>query len=261
VKTTVQTIRACKRQRPIVAVTAYDAIFARLASEAGVDLLLVGDSVGTTALGFETTVPVTLAMMLHHTAAVARARPQPLLVADVPFGEAHYGFDRLLEACQALMQQGGAEAVKIEGGAAMADKISRLVAAGIPVLGHIGLLPQQVHALGGYRRFGKAAAERQSLLADARALEAAGVFAVVGEMIEGSCAGELRQALNCPLIGIGCGPDCDGQILVSTDLLGLNAGKVPSFVQLYAQLGQAAREAIGQYAAEVRSGTFPPRKG
>lgn len=230
---------------------------ARYADEAGVDLILVGDSVGTTQLGFETTIPVTLEMMLHHTAAVARAKPQALVVADIPFAVAHGEFKDLLEACRRLMQIAGAEAVKIEGGASMAPTIERLTNAGIPVLAHIGLLPQQFHQLGGYRKFGRSEAEKLILVADALALEKAGCFAVLCEMVDGPVASTIAQELALPLIGIGSGPHCDGQILVTNDLLGMTAGHVPSFVKQYADLGNQVRGAFEAYAEDVRKGNFP----
>ncbi len=257
VKITTQTILRAKSQRPLVAVTAYDAVMGRYADAAGVDLILVGDSVGTTQLGFDSTVPVTLDMMCHHTAAVARAKPNALLVADVPFGVAHGAFETLLAACCRLLQEAGAEAVKIEGGAAMAPTIARLTQAGVPVLGHIGLLPQQFHQLGGYRKFGRSEEEKSLLLDDALALEAAGVFAVICEMIDGTAAGTIASQLAVPLIGIGSGPHCDGQILVCNDLLGLTTGYVPGFVKKYAELGAQAQAAFSAYAAEVREGKFP----
>jgi 3-methyl-2-oxobutanoate hydroxymethyltransferase len=257
VRITTQTISLLKGDRPIVAVTAYDAVMARYADEAGVDLILVGDSVGTTQLGFETTIPVTLEMMLHHTAAVARAKPRALIVADIPFAVAHDDFSKLLDACRRLMQQGGAEAVKIEGGAGMAAACKRLTTAGIPVLGHIGLLPQNFHQLGGYRKFGRIESEKVQLLDDALALQAAGCFAVLCEMLDGTVAGAIATELRVPLIGIGSGPHCDGQILVSNDLLGLNSGYIPSFVKKYAELGDAARSAFADYAEEVRNQKFP----
>jgi 3-methyl-2-oxobutanoate hydroxymethyltransferase len=256
-KISTQTISHLKGERAVVAVTAYDTVMARYADEAGVDLILVGDSVGTTQLGFETTVPVTLEMMLHHTAAVSRAKPRALLVADVPFAVAHDEFSTLLSACRRLMQDGGAEAVKIEGGALMAPKIERLVQAGVPVLGHIGLLPQNVHQLGGYRKFGRSEVEKSVLAEDALALERAGCFAVICEMLDGTVAGAIATELKIPMIGIGSGPHCDGQILVCNDLLGMNTGYVPSFVRQYAQLGEEARNAFGNYAEDVRKRRFP----
>jgi 3-methyl-2-oxobutanoate hydroxymethyltransferase len=257
VRITTQTISLLKNERPIVAVTAYDAVMARYADQAGVDLILVGDSVGTTQLGFETTVPVTLEMMLHHTAAVARAQPNALVVADIPFAIAHGDFDNLLDACCRLMQEAGAEAVKIEGGAAMAPIVERLTRAGVPVLAHIGLLPQQFHQLGGYRKFGRSEAEKVILVDDALALERVGCFAVLCEMVDGVVAGAIAQELSVPLIGIGSGPHCDGQILVANDLIGMTTGYVPSFVKQYADVGARIQGAFEAYAADVKNREFP----
>lgn len=256
-KITTQTIVQAKGKRPLVAVTAYDAVMARYADEAGVDLILVGDSVGTTQLGYGTTIPVTLDEVCHHMAAVTRAQPHAMLVADIPFGVAHDDFSVLLSACCRLMQEAGAEAVKIEGGAAMAPTLQRLVQAGIPVLGHIGLLPQQYHQLGGYRKFGRSEKEKTRLLDDALALQKAGVFGVICEMIEGTAAGAIASQLSLPLIGIGSGPHCDGQILVCNDLLGMNTGYVPGFVKEYATIGRDIQDAFSRYADEVRERKFP----
>ena len=256
-KTTTRTISLLKEERPIVAVTAYDAVIARYADQAGVDLILVGDSVGTAQLGFETTIPVTLDMMLHHTAAVTRTKPNALVVADIPFAVAHGKFSDLLDACARLMQEAGAEAVKIEGNARMAPTIERLIQAGVPVLAHIGLLPQQFHRLGGYRRFGRTEAEKVILVEDALALERTGCFALLCEMVEDAVAGAIAQELNAPLIGIGSCPHCDGQILVSHDLLGLTTGKVPSFVKQYAQLGEDITQAFADFSKDVRNDRYP----
>lgn len=256
-QTTTQTIRKLKGQRPIVCTTAYDTVFASLADAAGVDLILVGDSVGTTNLGFASTVPVTLDMMAHHTAAVARANPQALVVTDIPFGVASWSFDRLLDACMRLLQQCGAQAVKIEGGAAFSPTIMRLVGAGVPVLGHIGLLPQRIYQMGAYRKVGKTDDERAQLLEDARAVERAGAFGIVGEMIEEKAAAAVRDVLRIPLIGIGAGPSCDGQILVCTDILGLTQGGYPSFAKKYVDVGALASQGFAAYVEEVRAGRFP----
>jgi len=256
-KTTTHTLRKLKGQRPIAAVTAYDAITARLAADAGVDLILVGDSVGNTLLGFANTIPVTLDMILHHTAAVARAQPEALLVADVPFAAAHFEFPQVLASCQRLMQEAGADAVKIEGGAGLADQIGRVVAAGVPVMGHIGLQPQQLLNLGRYRRFGAKPAEAEHLLADALALERAGVFAVVAEMIEPNLARTIRETLTVPLIGIGAGGDCDGQILVCTDLLGMKPEAMPSFAHAFAAVGEEMKKGFAAYVMAVRTRKFP----
>lgn len=256
-KTTTYTLRKLKGQAPIVAVTAYDTLIARLAGEAGVDIILVGDSVGDNVLGFENTIPVTLDMMVHHTAAVARARPAALLAADVPFVEAHFDFERVLHACQRLMQEAGAEAVKIESGASLAPQIARLVEAGVPVWGHIGLKPQQVRALGRYRKFGAEAAEAERLLADALALERAGAFALLLEMTEPNLARTITETVKIPTIGIGSGPHCDGQILVCIDLLGLAPGQAPAFARPFAHAGEEIKKGFSAYAAAVRAKKFP----
>ncbi|MDE3084347.1 MAG: 3-methyl-2-oxobutanoate hydroxymethyltransferase [Verrucomicrobiota bacterium] len=256
-KTTTHTLRKLKGQRPIAAVTAYDAITARLADAAEADLILVGDSVGNTLLGFENTVPVTIEMMVHHTAAVARAKPAALLVADVPFAEAHFDFERVLRACQRLMQEAGAEAVKIEAGAALAPQIARLSEAGVPVWGHLGLKPQQVQALGRYKKFGVDAREAERLLADALALERAGAFALLLELIEPNLARTITETVKIPTIGIGAGPYCDGQILVCTDLLGLTQGGTPGFARAFSHAGEEIKKGFAAYVAAVRAREFP----
>jgi len=249
-RTTTRDIRRAKGARRLVWLTAYDTVTARLAVAGGADALLVGDSLGNTILGLENSVPVTLEMMLHHTAAVARAKPAALLIADVPFAIAHYSFDRVLDACAQLMRA-GAEAVKIEGGTDMAPVIARLVAAGVPVCGHVGLQPQQVFRLGGYKKFGASADEAEQVRADALAVAEAGAFAIVGEMLAPATAAAVRDALPVPLIGIGSGADCDGQILVIHDLLGLTENP-PPFAKPRARLADAAVAAIAGWAAEVR---------
>lgn len=255
--TTIKNIRSRKGKAPIVAVTAYDAVTAYWVDRAGVDLILVGDSVGTTQLGFTTTVPVTLDMMVHHGAAVMRSNPQALVVCDLPFGLASAAFDRLLQAACRLLQETGVGAIKLEGGVECADSVSRLVKSGIPVLGHIGLQPQQVLTLGGYRKFGTDQGEREKLIDSARALEEAGAFALVTEMVDSETTRAITGAVGIPVIGIGSGPHCDGQILVSTDLLGLNPGPVPKFVRTYARLGEETERAMRSYVDDVRQGRFP----
>ena len=250
-RTTLELLKL-KGKRTIVGLTAYDALLGRLVSDAGVDFILVGDSVGTTLLGHPTTIPVTIQDMIHHTAAVRRASPDCLLVADLPFGEASLSFDRLLESARSLMQQGGADAVKIEGGRDVADDIEKLVLTGIPVLGHIGLLPQTVKAIGGYRKFGSEREEAESLYTDAIALEEAGCFALVAEMVEASVASELARQILPPLIGIGSGDGCDGQILVTPDLLGLSNGIIPSFVKPKLNLNQEISRALSEYVIDVK---------
>jgi len=252
VKPTVRYLAELKGKRTIVGLTAYDAIMGKLISDAGVDFILVGDSVGTTLLGYDTTIPVTIDDMVRHTSAVRRSEPRCLLVADLPFGEASMSFDRLLESCRRLMQEGGADAVKVEGGRDLADDIEKLVATGIPVLGHIGLLPQTVKAIGGYRKFGAERDEAESLYTDAISLEEAGCFAIIAEMIESKVATELANQISPPLIGIGSGPNCDGQILVTQDLLGLTLKGIPSFVSPYANLARDASAALTRYVGDIR---------
>ena len=247
-------IKNLKGNRPIIGLTAYDTIMGAAVSAANVDFILVGDSLGTTLLGYETTIPVTMNDMVRHTSAVRRANPQCLVVADLPFGEASLSFDRLLESCRRLMQEGGADAVKIEGGRDVADDIEKLVATGIPVLGHIGLLPQTVKAIGGYRKFGQIKVEAESIYTDAITLEEAGCFAIIAEMLDEKVATELSKQILPPLIGIGSGDGCDGQILVTTDLLGWSHGPVPKFVKSYANLNKVVSGALEKYVRDVRAG-------
>jgi len=256
-KITPHTLRQRRGGEPLVAITAYDAIMAHYADAAGVDIILVGDSVGNTALGLESTVPVTLDMIAHHTAAVARTKPRALVVADVPFAEAHFDFDHVLRSCQRLLQEAGADAVKIEGGESLAPTIARLVDAGVPVWGHTGLMPQQVKQLGRYKKFGLTPKETDQLIADARALEAAGCFALLLEMVKPAAARAVVDAVQIPVIGIGSGADCDGQILVCTDALGLTPGYVPGFVEKFADAGAAYREGLAAYTQAVRGRAFP----
>lgn len=252
VPSSVTELKGMKGKHPIVGLTAYDSIMGHFVSEAGVDFILVGDSVGTTVLGYETTIPVTIDDMIHHTAAVRRCRPNCLLVADLPFGEASLSFDRLLESSRALMQKGGADAVKLEGGKDIADDVEKLVATGIPVLGHIGLLPQTVKAIGGYRKFGVNREEAESLYTDAISLEEAGVFAIIAEMVEENLASKLSRQVLPPVIGIGSGEKCDGQILVTPDLLGWSSSRVPSFVKQYANIGHEVSLALSRYVKDIK---------
>lgn len=246
-----------QRSEPLVVVTAYDFPFARLADQAGVDMVLVGDSVGNVVLGHATTVPVTLADILHHTRAVRRGLERALLVADMPFLTFQVSVEDALRNAGRLLQEGGAEAVKVEGGGPVVDVVHRLTEVGIPVMGHLGLLPQRVHALGGYRVQGQDEEAARRLLDDALALEQAGAFSLVLEMVPRELAREVSRRLRIPTIGIGAGPDCDGQVLVLHDLLGLTQGRVPRFVRRYADLGAAALDALQRYAADVRARRFP----
>lgn len=252
IKPNIKYIGGLKGKRSIVGLTAYDAIMSKLIAKAGVDFILVGDSVGTTLLGYETTIPVTIDDMVHHTAAVRRGEPGCLVVADLPFGEASLSFDRLLDSSRRLMQN-GADAVKIEGGKDIADDIEKLVATGIPVMGHIGLLPQTVKAIGGYRKFGASREEADSLYTDAISLEEAGCFAVIAEMMDERIATQLATQILPPLIGIGSGNQCDGQILVTHDLIGLTPSPLPSFVNPCASLGLDGLNALTSYVQKTRN--------
>jgi 3-methyl-2-oxobutanoate hydroxymethyltransferase len=246
-----------QRGEKIAMLTAYDALMAQILDRAGVDILLVGDSVGMVLLGFETTLPVTLDAMVHHTAAVSRGTKRALIVADMPFLTYQVSAAEALRNAGRLMQQGGAHAVKIEGGRAVVETAARLVEAGIPVMGHLGLSPQAVHQLGGYRQQAKTQEEAAQLLEDAAALERAGAFAIVVECIPDDVARDVTAALKIPVIGIGAGPHCDGQVLVTQDALGIS-GDAPSFVKQYAQLGALMTEGVKAYVHDVKQSEFPP---
>lgn len=246
-----------RRGEKIVMLTAYDYTMARLLDRAGIDVLLVGDSLGMVVLGYETTLPVTLDAMVHHTRAVSRGIERALLVADMPFLTYQVSVPDALRNAGRLIQEGGAAAVKIEGGGASVEAAAHLVDAGIPVMGHLGLLPQSVHQLGGYRQQARLEEDAEQLLADAQALEEAGAFAVVLESIPAAVAAAVTADLHIPTIGIGAGPDCDGQVLVSYDMLGLSQDGVPSFVRRYADLGEQTVAAAKAYADDVRRGRFP----
>jgi len=246
-----------ERGERITMLTAYDATMTRLLDRAGIDLLLVGDSLGNVILGLDTTVPVTLDAILHHTRAVTRAASRALVVADMPFLTYQVSPEEALHNAARLFQEGGAAAVKLEGGRAVADTVRRLTVAGLPVMGHVGLTPQHVHQLGGMRQQARNDEAAQELVLDALALEKAGVFAIVLEAIPDSVAEEVTSRLKIPTIGIGAGPHCDGQVLVSYDVLGLFDGFVPPFVKQYAQLGELILGAAKSYADDVRQGVFP----
>lgn len=240
----------------IVMLTAYDTPTARLLDGAGVDVVLVGDSLGMVALGHDSTLPVTLDAMVHHTSAVSRGVARALLVADMPFLSYQVELSETIRNAGRLLREGGAAAVKLEGGGAIAEVVRSLVEIGIPVMGHLGVLPQSVHQLGGYARRGVEAREADEIVADALALEKAGAFAVVLESIPAALGRTITQRLGIPTIGIGAGPDCDGQVLVSADMLGL-LDQVPPFVKRYAELGDVIRTAARAFAADVREERFP----
>ncbi len=255
-KQTAATVRARKGGEKIVAVTAYDCTFARLL-DPFCDVLLVGDSMGMVIQGRPTTLGVTLEDVIYHTKAVASTARLAHLVADLPFGAYQPSVRDAVKSASRLLAEGGAEAVKLEGGAAMAETVERLVSIGIPVMGHIGLTPQSVHAFGGFKVQGKSDSARASILHDAIALEDAGVYSLVVEGVPSDLAAEITARVKVPTIGIGAGIDCDGQVLVMQDLLGLNPSFKPRFVKHYAAMASLVTEAVGQFADEVRSGRFP----
>lgn len=246
-----------KTQEKITCLTAYDYPTARLLDEAGVDVLLVGDSLGMVALGYDSTLPVTMEDMLHHTRAVRRGTRRALLVADMPYGSYHADTAESVRNAMRFVKEAGAEAVKVEGGERRLELIVRLTEAEIPVMGHVGLTPQSLNALGGFKVQGKTADAAEQLLRDARAVESAGAFAVVLEAVPRELAAQITRELRIPTIGIGAGPDCDGQILVLHDLVGLTFARTPKFARQYAKVGEMIAEAAREYCDDVRSGTFP----
>ena len=246
------------RGERIVMLTAYDATMARLLDRAGIDVLLVGDSLGQVILGLDTTIPVTLDAVIHHTRAVTRGASRALVVADMPFLTYQVSAEEALRNAARLFQEGGAAPVKLEGGRSVADAVRRLTAAGLPVMGHVGLTPQHVHRLGGMRQQAREEEAAQELIRDALALEDAGAFAVVVEAVPDAVAEAVTSRLKIPTIGIGAGPHCDGQVLVSYDVFGLFDAFVPSFVRQYARLGDLILSAAKGFASDVRQGAYPP---
>jgi len=256
-KVTVQTLREMKQRRErITSVTAYDFPTARIADEAGIDLILVGDSLGMVVLGYESTIPVTMAEMMHHLRAVVRAAPKSLVVADLPFASFQAGPEDAVRNSAKLVKR-GAEAVKLEGGKRVLPQVDAILAADIPVLGHLGLTPQSVHRFGGYKVQARGREAGDALLQDALALERAGCFAIVLEGIPLELGAEVSRALKIPTIGIGAGPDCDGQVLVLHDLIGLSFGKPAKFVRRYADVAGTIRGALQTFREDVRTGRYP----
>ncbi|MEM1023999.1 MAG: 3-methyl-2-oxobutanoate hydroxymethyltransferase [Myxococcota bacterium] len=249
--------RMKKKKTPISMVTAYDATFARLFDQAGIDVLLVGDSLGMVVQGRDGTLEVTLEDVIYHTRAVVRGTTRAHVVADMPFMSYQIDPGEALRNAGRLMKEGHAHSVKLEGGAEYGPTVAKIVGAGIPVMGHVGLLPQSVHAMGGYRVQGRTASEARSILEDARALAEAGAYAVVLEGVPAELASRVTQDLEIPSIGIGAGPGCDGQVLVGYDLLGLNTGHRPKFVRAFAELGMATIDAARSYVQSVKEGSFP----
>ncbi len=257
-KVTIQTLRQMKeRGERIAMLTAYDATFARLLDEAGTDVLLVGDSLGMVVQGHDTTLPVTLEEIAYHCRAVVRGARRAHVVGDMPFMSYQASYEQGVTNAGRLMKEGTCHSVKLEGGAVHAELVHRLVAAGIPVMGHIGLTPQSFHQLGGFKVQGRDVGGRERLLSDARTLEEAGAYAIVLEAIPMDIAREITESLSIPTIGIGAGVHCDGQVLVSYDALGMDESFKPRFVRRYETLGEKIKGAVASYISEVRSGAFP----
>jgi 3-methyl-2-oxobutanoate hydroxymethyltransferase len=252
-----QIVAAKAAGKKLSSITCYDSAFARLIDDTGVDIVLVGDSLGNVMLGHDTTIPVTMDDMVHHTAAVARVLTKPFLCADMPFLSYHLSTEQALANAGRLIQEGGAQGVKLEGGRSILPQVKALIAAGIPVMGHLGLTPQSVHAMGGYRVQGRGGSEAKALLEDAKALEDAGVFALVLELVPMALAARVTKALAVPTIGIGAGPNCDGQILVLHDILGFDEEFQPKFLKRYAALGKTVKDALKAYDRDVKAGAFP----
>ncbi|MBN2528302.1 MAG: 3-methyl-2-oxobutanoate hydroxymethyltransferase [Deltaproteobacteria bacterium] len=246
-----------EKSRKIVMVTAYDATFASLIDEAGVDAILVGDSLGNVIQGHENTIPVTTDDIVYHCRAVARGVKRAHIIGDMPFTANKMSSDKTLEDAAKIIQKGHAESVKLEGGQEMAATISKIVSSGIPVMGHVGMTPQSVHAFGGFKTQGKTTDAQKKILDDAIAVAQAGAYGVVLEGIPGELAASITDQISIPTIGIGAGVDCDGQVLVSYDLLGMLEDFRPRFVKQYAQLSVTIKDAVSQYASEVRNGIFP----
>lgn len=258
VKTTVPEIQARKQSgEKITVLTAYDYPWALLVDRAGIDIVLVGDSLGMVVLGYPDTVSVSMDEMLHHLKAVTRAVKRALVVVDMPFGSYNVSIEKAIENANRLMKEGRADAVKLEGGRPMAETVAALVRAGIPVQGHIGLTPQTASALGGFKVQGQNAEAARSLIADARALAAAGCFSIVLEAIPAPIARLITEAVDVPTIGIGAGADCDGQVLVIHDMLGLFDRFTPKFVKQYARINETVAQAIAAYKRDVQDGRFP----
>ncbi|HKW35238.1 MAG TPA: 3-methyl-2-oxobutanoate hydroxymethyltransferase [Candidatus Acidoferrum sp.] len=257
-RVTINSIREKKAQRrPITFITAYDYPTARLVDEAGIDMILVGDTLSEVVLGYENTIPVTFEAMLHHTSAVRRATKCALLVADMPYGSYHVGEDEALRFALRFVKEGGAQAVKIEGGQKRVRLIRRMLDAEIPVMGHLGLTPQSVHRMGGYKVQGKLAGEIELLLEDALALDNVGVFAIVLEGIPREVAKLISTEVSAATLGIGAGPDCDGQVIVLNDILGLTFKRPPKFVRQYVDGASAIRTGIVRFKTDVESNSYP----
>lgn len=260
-KITIPCLRKMKEEGDKIAcLTAYDYITAFLLDEAGIDLVLVGDSGAMVFAGHETTLPITVDQMVYHTQAVSRGVKHGLVITDMPFLSFQISSDEAMRNAGRFLKEGGADGVKVEGGKAIGETVKRLVDVGIPVMGHLGLTPQSIHAFGGYPLRGKNQDEAEMLKQDALIMEQAGVFAIVLEKIPASLAGEITGSLSIPTIGIGAGPACDGQILVTHDILGLFEAFKPKFVRQYAEIGKSIRQAVEHYADDVKKGLYPSKE-
>ena len=254
-------IKEMKRKgEKIAMLTAYDYSTAKLIDEAGIPLILVGDSLGMVVLGYESTIPVTMDEMIHHTKAVVRGTKQALIVGDMPFMTYQVSFDEALRNAARFVQQGGCQAVKLEGGESVAETVKRIVSCGIPVMGHIGLTPQSIHQLGGFKIVGKTPEAALRMLNDAAALDAAGAFAIVLECVPEPLSKLITEQVSVPTIGIGAGKHCDGQVQVISDLLGLYTDFVPKHAKQYTRLFEVIKNATSSYIGEVKAGTFPTEK-
>lgn len=258
--TTTQLLKRKQAGEKISVVTCYDAAFGRIVEGSPVDVVLVGDSLGNVMLGFDSTLPVTVDHMIHHASAVTRVVRRPLVVVDMPFMSYQVSIEECLRNCGRVIKESGAQAVKLEGGRRIVPQVKALVEAGIPVMGHLGLTPQSVHALGGYKVQGKGSDARRAMIEDARVLTTAGIFALVLEMVPADLAAEITAAIEVPTIGIGAGGGCDGQVLVLHDLLGFDQDFNPKFLKKYANLGAVISEALVTYDKEVKTGAFPQTK-
>jgi 3-methyl-2-oxobutanoate hydroxymethyltransferase len=260
-KITISVIRDMKKKGDKIAMlTAYDYPMAAVLDEVGIDIILVGDSLGNVVLGYESTIPVTMEDMIHHTKAVGRAVKRAMVIADMPFMSYQHSVEQAIFNAGRLLKEGGAHGVKLEGGREVAESVRRITVSGIPVMAHVGLTPQSVNQLGGYKVQGREEAAALRILEDAKILEQAGAFSIVLESVPSKLAADITEALSIPTIGIGAGVQCDGQVLVVHDMLGMFEKFTPKFVKRYAELNKLMKEAVSQYAEEVRSGAFPDKE-
>ncbi len=260
-KINISVIRDMKKKgSKITMLTAYDYPMAAVLDEAGIDMILIGDSVGNVVLGYESTIPVTMEDMIHHTKAVSRAVKRAMVIADMPFMSYQHSVEQAIFNAGRLLKEGNAHGVKLEGGREVAETVRRIMVSGIPVMAHVGLTPQSVNQLGGYKVQGREEAAAKRIFEDAKILEEAGAFSIVLESVPSKLAADITEALSIPTIGIGAGVQCDGQVLVVHDMLGMFEKFTPKFVKRYAELNQLMKEAVSQYAEEVRSGSFPDKE-